>query len=276
MKNLKRTAIISLAIPLLCACSKVPRGIIAPHDMAMLLADLHTGEAVVDLNHSTYYNDSLRLTLKQSVYLRHGVSSEQVDSSLAWYGRNIGKYMDVYDETIEILEQRLIESGNRVAGEASLSIAGDSVDVWPNARFITVSERMPSRTLTFSFSRDNNWEPGDVYTWRVKLFNHYGVSQWMLASEYEDGTVEYMSSEITGDGRKEIIFISDSTQQAVRVFGYFVASARRGTEMRMDSIEMIRKRLDPSIYSRRYVVNKVKNFYPRTKTENESDTTSRK
>lgn len=275
MKNLKVAAISSIAILAVCACSKVPRGIIAPHDMAVLLADIHTGESVVDLNHSTYYNDSLRLTLKQSIFLKHGVTSEQVDSSLAWYGRNIGKYMEVYDETIEILEQRLIESGNRIAGEASLSIAGDSVDVWPNARFITVSERMPSRTLTFSFNRDNNWEPGDIYTWRVKVFNHSGVSQWMLASEYEDGTVEYLSSEITGDGRKEIILVSDSTQQAVRVFGYIVASNRRGTEMRMDSIEMIRKRRDPSLYNRRYIINKVEKFYPRTKIENENDTTSR-
>lgn len=98
--------------------------------------------------------------------------------------------MEVYDKTIEILDHRLIETGNRIAAEAALSIAGDSVDVWPNARFITFNDIMPSRMATFSFSNDENWERGDSYTWRAKFFNNTENLCFTIVAEYTDGTVE--------------------------------------------------------------------------------------
>ena len=155
MKNLAKILIISI-IATVIGCKKVPSDVIAPDDMAALMADIHTAEAVVEMNHASYNNDSLKLTMRQSVYMRHGVNSAQVDSSIAWYGRNIKYYMEVYDKTIEILEHRLIETGNRIAADNALSIAGDSVDVWPNARFISINDRLPSRMITFSFGRDPN------------------------------------------------------------------------------------------------------------------------
>ena len=128
--------------------------------------------------------------------------------------------MDVYDETIEILEQRLTESGNRIAAANALSIAGDSVDVWPSARHITFNDIMPSKMITFSFDSDKNWERGDNYTWRAKFFNSPDDSQWVLAAEYSDGSVEYISSKVGGDGWKEIKLQTDSTLTPVRIFGY--------------------------------------------------------
>lgn len=122
----------ALAVLALSACSKVPSGVIAPEEMAQLLADIHTGESVIDMNRMEFSSDSAKQAYKQSVYARHGVTAEQVDSSFGWYGRNISQYMEVYDRTIEILDRRLIETGNRIAADAALSIAGDSVDVWPN------------------------------------------------------------------------------------------------------------------------------------------------
>ena len=160
----------ALAVLALSACSKVPSGVIAPEEMAQLLADIHTGESVIDMNRMEFSSDSAKQAYKQSVYARHGVTAEQVDSSFGWYGRNISQYMEVYDRTIEILDRRLIETGNRIAADAALSIAGDSVDVWPNPRFITFNSHMPSRFATFSFAADENWEPGDSYTWRAKFF----------------------------------------------------------------------------------------------------------
>ena len=119
-----------MACMVLCACNKVPSEIIQPDEMALLMADVHTSESVIELNWDQFRSDSAKQVLKESVYAAHGVSAEQVDSSLAWYGRNITYYMDVYDNTIAILEKRLIERGNKVAAAAAMSIAGDSVNVW--------------------------------------------------------------------------------------------------------------------------------------------------
>ena len=243
---------------LVCACSKVPGGVIPPDRMAELLADFHIGEAVVDMNRGEFYNDSLRQLYKQSVYARHGVTPEEVDSSFAWYGRHMSEYMEVYDKTIEILDHRLIETGNRIAAEAALSIAGDSVDVWPNARFITFNELMPSRMATFSFSNDENWERGDSYTWRAKFFNNTENLCFTIVAEYTDGTVEIATKNFSADGWNEIVFNTDSTLTANRIFGFIDGISRPGTSLRTDSMEMIRKRVNHDVAPNRYNIRTFK------------------
>lgn len=243
---------------LVCACSKVPGGVIPPDRMAELLADFHIGEAVVDMNRGEFYNDSLRQLYKQSVYARHGVTPEEVDSSFAWYGRHMSEYMEVYDKTIEILDHRLIETGNRIAAEAALSIAGDSVDVWPNARFITFNELMPSRMATFSFSNDENWERGDSYTWRAKFFNNTENLCFTIVAEYTDGTVEIATKNFSADGWNEIVFNTDSTLTANRIFGFIDGVSRPGTSLRTDSMEMIRKRVNHDVAPNRYNIRTFK------------------
>ncbi|MDE6612241.1 MAG: DUF4296 domain-containing protein [Muribaculaceae bacterium] len=257
------------AIMLLAAvsCSKTPKGIIPPEQMAQLMADIHTGEAVIELNRGEYRTDSMKQALKQSVYARHGVDAATVDSSYLWYGRNINSYLEVYDRTIEILEHRLIESGNRVAAEAALSVAGDSVDVWPYPRYVAVNDRMPSKTLAFSFARDENWKRGDMYVWRVKAINNPSNSRWSIVAEYSDGDVDYLSQEFSGDGWKEIVLYTDSLRDATRVYGHLLGANPHGTSLRFDSIEMVRKRVDPSAYGRRYSVRRLHGLLPAVEIE---------
>lgn len=267
MRKSLRLCLILLPALLAVACSKTPKGIIPPEEMAQLLADIHTGEAVIELNRAEYRTDSLKQVFKQSVYARHGVDAATVDSSFVWYGRNINSYLEVYDRTIEILEHRLIESGNRVAAEAALSIAGDSVDVWPHTRFVTINSRMPSMAGTFNFARDENWQRGDMYVWRVKAVNNPGKSRWSIVAEYADGSVDYLSQEFSGDGWKEITMLTDSTLDATRVYGYLLGDVARGTSLRLDSIGMLRKRLDPNIYSRRYPIRRLPKVLPAVEIE---------
>lgn len=259
MKSLPLISLCSAALLSAVACSKVPEGVIAPDDMARLMADVHTGEAVIEINRSSYMTDSLKQTVKQSVFMRHGVTSEQFDSSLAWYGRHIDVYMEVYDATIELLEHRLLETGNSIAAENALSIAGDSVDVWPNSRYVSITDRLPSKLISFNFGRDYNWQKGDSYTWRAKFFNSVDNSEWLMGVEYADGGAEWCTSSATGVGWKDISFQTDSSRQATRIFGYLSAVNEPGRPMRVDSISLVRRRLNRDTYKRSYAIS-LKNY----------------
>ena len=274
MTKLKAEIAAAGLLLLTCACSKVPGGVIPPERMAELLADFHTGEAVVDMTRTEFYTDSLRQLYKQSVYARHGVTPEEVDSSFSWYGRHMAEYMDVYDRTIEILDRRLIETGNRIAAEAALSIAGDSVDVWPNARFLTFNDLMPSRTATFSFSNDENWERGDCYTWRAKFFNNTETLRFTIVAEYTDGTVDMASKSFSGEGWNELVFSSDSTRTANRIFGFIDGLSRPGTMLRADSMEMIRKRVNHENPVGRYNIHTFHNLADTVELKNAAQTDS--
>lgn len=253
----------AIALALLASsCSKVPSGVLGKEDMAQLMADVHTGESVIEMNRSEYNTDSLKQVFKQSVYARHGVDAATVDSSLAWYGRHIEQYIEVYDRTIEILERRLIESGNRVAAEAAMSVAGDSVDVWPYARFIMINDRMPSKTVVFDAGRDENWERGDIYTWRAKMIGNGNTSRAQLVAEYSDGSIDFISQPLSGDGWKEITLSTDTTLEANRIYGFLEGDNPHGASLRIDSIELVRKRLDESIYTRRYSIRHLDKVLP--------------
>lgn len=264
MRKLPELILCIATVALVAACSHTPDGVIEPEKMAQLMADFHTAEAVVDMNRQDYRSDSAKQVLRQSVYAKYGVTPAEVDSSLSWYGRNITEYMAMYDRTIEILEHRLIETGNRVAAEAALSIAGDSVDVWPYARYVAVDERKPTGTMTFNFNRDDNWERGDVYVWRTKIGANAGTGTWQIVTEYADGTVEYVNAELSGDGWKDIALHTDSLRDATRVYGYLTAYNRPGVPMRFDSIQMVRKRLDREGYSRRYNTRRLAGIFPKS------------
>lgn len=269
MRRLLETSV--AVIFLCCSCSDVPSGIIGHEEMAQLMADIHTGESVVEMNRRQYPTDSTKKAFRDAVYARHGVDEATVDSSIAWYGRNISHYMEVYDRTIEILEHRLIETGNRIAAEAAMSMSGDSVDVWSAPRYFSVTDRTPSQTLTFNFGRDPNWERGDTYTWRAKFLNNpEDGSSWGVVTEYADGTVEYVVQKAGGDGWKEITMLTDSMLDATRIYGYLETPARRGTTLSIDSIEMVRKRVDKERYNRRYTLKRLRRVLPEVDIKSDS------
>ena len=65
---------------ILAACGSEPSGVIPQDDMAELLADIHEGEAVVDINFRQYTDDSARLAIRQAILKKHNVTAEEFDS----------------------------------------------------------------------------------------------------------------------------------------------------------------------------------------------------
>ena len=63
---------------------------------------------------------------------------------------------------------------------------------------------------------------------------------------------EYVAATFSGDGWREVAIYSDSTEMPVRVYGYVNISTRGATEVRLDSVELVRKRLNPRTYNQRY------------------------
>ena len=236
---------------LLPACKGVPDHVIPPDEMSELLADRHIAEAVVDYNGPQWRTDSQRIALRDAVYLRHGVTQADVDTSLDWYGHNIGRYMEVYDRTIEILESRITGSDARVRAE-QVTIAGDSVDVWPASRFYAMSRRSPARSLQFALNSEENSERGDLYTWRAKFANNQHEASWTVVAEYADSTLEYISERINGGGWHEITLQTDSTRTARRIYGSLMFGADERGPLWLDSVSLVRNHLRPDTYGKRF------------------------
>ncbi|MCI8998040.1 MAG: DUF4296 domain-containing protein [Muribaculaceae bacterium] len=243
MRNL---FVILLALLVVTACDNTPDYVIPPKKMAALMADVHTGEAVVEGNARSFPNDSVKKTFMQSIYLKHGVTSQDVDTSLYWYGHNLNKYMDVYNKTIEILENRIAEAekagGKSDRAPMRVSLDGDSVDIWQGASTRRNSPFLPSEYLTFHYSTDKNWERGDRYTVSVKPIGTHSPVSINIAVEYNDGTTEYVSASENGEGMKRLVLVLDSAKVASNVYGSIHYSPRGDEVSYLDSISVVRTR----------------------------------
>lgn len=236
-------------------CHHVPKSVLQPEEMSQLLADTYTAEAMVDMQRQQFFSDSARLAVKQAVLKKHGVNQAMLDSSYRWYAHNPKEYVDMCDRTIEILKGRLNESSARAA-KAGVSAPGDSVDLWQDVRHVMVSDRTPSRFITFNMQADKNTKPGDVYDWHVKYFNNMPRARWTLVADYADGGSEWVEKETSDEGWNHLRLRTDSTRKLKCVYGAIELQPYQGRPIYLDSIRLTRRRIDRESYQYRYQLHK--------------------
>ena len=202
------------------ACDRTPDYVLKKKQMVDLLTDIHKAEGVVDLNRTRYGSDSMRKVMKQSVLLRHGVTQEQFDTSMVWYGHNIEKYIEVYDDVIARLESEVAEvDADQGGARVDMAVVGDSADAWPESRMHRYFYGQPDAMVRFNLRRDENWETGDIYTWRFYKSNMQSPLYYAIAAQYTDGTSDYMTGTTTGQGWSEIVMQIDTARTAQNVYG---------------------------------------------------------
>lgn len=222
MRFVRNILILILLCGMTFSCRKTPDGVIPPDEMSDLLADLHKGDAVVELRSGVYVEDSLKKALKQSILAKHGVTQADLDSSMMWYGHNLPLYVEVYDNAIAKLEDEMKETQKASAAklqQVQIVVDGDSVNIWPGVKNRRFSSEMASNYITFNLQSDRNWEPGDSYELRSKLIDARGPATFTLAVDYTDGTSEYYTESPQGNGWQKLNLFLNSEKTASRIYG---------------------------------------------------------
>lgn len=246
------------------ACDRTPDYVIHKRQMVDLLVDLHKAEGVVELNRRVYNSDSMRKVMKQSVLLRHGVTQEQFDTSMVWYGRNIEKYIELYDDVIARIEAEIAEvDADQGGARVDMAVVGDSADAWPEARLHRFFYGQPDAIVRFNLRRDENWEKGDVYTWRFYMTVMHSPVRYTIAAQYTDGSTDYSQGSSTTRGWNEIVLPLDSSRTAQYVYGFATISPGVDEAAYIDSISLMRTRVYPDNYDR--LRSAVSNYSPGVK-----------
>jgi hypothetical protein len=96
--------------------------------------------------------------------------------------------------------------------------------------------------MPFNMKSDNNWERGDVYTFRYKLLGSVRAATFTVAVDYSDGSKEFLVKSAVGDGWHEAAFALDSARTAREVYGSLSYVAQGPERVFIDSISMVRTR----------------------------------
>lgn len=235
MGGWRRLVPLALGVALaLSGCHKRPEGVLGEDEMVDLMADMQLAQA--------YYNTTAHTPggrekdlLMESVMEKHGVSRAQLDSTVAYYGRN----MDEYHAMLGKVEKKLRER----SGQEVEDIPED--DIWPYSRFAALFPGQTSDGLIFSMPAEEV-EPGDGIDWRMRLTSPEGV-EIMMGIEYEDGTTSLIKKSAAGNRSLQVRLIADTALTTKRIFGAMTAP-QASMPLWVDSIRLVKTDYDSLEY----------------------------
>lgn len=250
MKNL---VYLIIALFVLAACSHDPDYVIGEKDMVDLLVDVHKAEAVIESNYNQYSSKADKKKLREAVFLKHGITQEQFDTNLVWYGHHIEDYMKIYEQVVERLKAENEEAKKLLAEDNSqtMSQPGDSVDVWKQRRAHVFDTRQASNLLTFDIAPDENFRTRDYFELRFKVLLLPKLSvkpQVYLAARHINHDIVYNQLDIDREGWHSLPLQTDSAMALSRINGYIVLPMQTvpGT-MYVDSLTLIRRHYNDRI-----------------------------
>ena len=196
-------------------CSKRPKGILSEDKMAAVMADLQIAEAYDRSGDAYgYLHGRDRELLGRGVLMQHGVSPEEMDSTLAWYGRNMDEYPKLFKKIDIILNKKQLKYA-RAAGESETD--GNASDLWPYSRHFVLDDKSLTNGIIANI-QVSDIEPGSKLTWKM-IVNGASARNLTLGVDYTDGSSEiYKQSNRSMDKWVEVSLQTDSILTVDRIF----------------------------------------------------------
>ena len=269
--------LLAITALLLSSCDRTPIGVLSTNEMTDLIVDLQLADAYIESHRDEFDSDSSMLVIKQSVFKKHGITQQDYDSSLVWYSHNMDDYIKAHDKAIGKLKERyekLNKNGgndemrrelnesfargqikrhedaqpNRIAPKIRKDAKGDTVDLWQGKRSYMLPQGVRRGFISFDVRPDNNKKPGDRYQLAYKLNRGGNEFKVSLNVDYTDGASSQMTRVTNHDGWITIDIQSDSSRQVRRVYGYVSYDIKRGHSAYVDSLMLMRTRMNKSNY----------------------------
>lgn len=245
---------ILVSVLLITACHSRPKDIIPPEKMEDLLVDVHTSEGLMEIEYDLFRTPGRKEAARKAVLDKYGVSQDQFDTSLVWYGRHLEEYIRIYDRVIERLKTQ--DEALRAQIEAdemqTLTRPGDTVDIWKREKYFVLQPDLLQGILTFNIAVDDNFRVHDKFVLRMNVmaFPRYAASplQTFLGVEHINDSIRYVTGEINKNGWAEFTVSSDSVVPVRQVFGNIVLTpspGRPSQDVYLDPVELIRIHQEP-------------------------------
>lgn len=242
MRNSSRFISTSFAIGilfLLGACGGRPSNVLSESKMVSLMADMEIAEAYANTQTGVSANE--KLEYGKRILEAHGVSQETLDTTLAWYGRN----MDDYAKLFEKVDKEIIKKQKRFSETPEVKIK-EADNLWPYSTHLIMSPLSESDVLTFSLPKPSV-KKGDVLEFSFYLPNPASF-KGTFGVEYTDGYGEASISNFSS-GRKMIMSLqTDTAREISRIYGFMQLKDSKMLPLFIDSIFIKTQPLDTLNY----------------------------
>lgn len=196
-------------------CSKRPKNILSEKKMVDIMADIQIGEAYENSGISNeYINSHNRELIGRGILMKHGVTTAEMDSTMAWYGKNMDEYANLYKKIDEELDKRQ-KKYSKEAGESEREVS--SADLWPYSRRFMLDGKSLTDGIIVNIPA-GDITPGDKLTWKMNV-NGASSRNLTLGVDYENGSSNvYHFSNRDYNNSIEISLQTDTLLKAERIF----------------------------------------------------------
>lgn len=194
--SLQLVAVVVLS--LLSACADKPKGnVIPPDKLEDVLYDYHLAQVMIsDLPSSDRFKKDFYFDY---VYDKHGVTQEEIDSSLVYYARHPEGLSLIYSN----LSAKITQELRRIDAESvepmrrePISVVGDSANLWYDIPFLQLSSTPLENRYHFSVPTDTNFMANDRIEWSGKAVFINEVTDSVSHYLHLNLKVEYMNDSL--------------------------------------------------------------------------------
>ena len=247
--NIQGLTKLALLSTFLCmvSCSDRPKNVPSDSDMVKVMADIEVAQAYIQNKGYKENTPENRERILEYVLKKNGMAREDFDSTLAWYGRHIDKYDDLYAK----VDKELAKRESKVSGNKEELLSND---LWPYQRHLIISSKSSTDNLTFNVPTEEVKE-GDILTWKFRM-NIPADGTALLGVKYPGGKVAYVNQTIHGNNM-ELTLQTDSALKAREIFGNIRVKGNNSF-VGIDSLTIYAAPFDSTMY---YRIHSLRNFY---------------
>lgn len=229
------------------SCGRQPSGVIGNDEMVDLLVDVYTSEALTQDNVGMFDTGEKKEALYNSVLNKHGVTRQQFDTSLYWYGQNAEIFNKINEKVTERLKDKRIEIEASASEMRSFALQGDSVNIWRGrSRYSNLLPHFGT-VIDYETVSDTSFKPKDMYTFEMLISGISGndsvnLSQIGLKVRYAKDSTVALRKNIVGNGPISLTLVTDSLVPQT-ISGYIYSDIDSGAKhMMFDRIRLVRIR----------------------------------
>lgn len=247
------SSIISLGMAFV-SCGGRPRHVLSEDKMVSLMVDMEITEAYVNSQMSSGNKD--RVEIGRQVLAKHGVTPEQLDTTLAWYGRNVDKYSALFDKVDKEINKRRLKYTK--TPETTLKL---SDNLWPYTPHLVMSSFGGYENFTFSFPV-TDLAKGNLLKFSYHLPNPTPLKV-TFGVEYTDGSGEATVSNFSTKSKSEMMLQTDTSKTVARIYGILNPKEVKVFPLYIDSIALKEEPRDSLDYRTKRRMQKSYGVFPK-------------
>ena len=249
---MKRIAVIGVSALILCGLfgcgKKVPKDVIQPQAMEDLLYDYHLATTLsADLPYNENYKKEAYLAY---VFKKHHVTEAEFDSSMVWYSRHSDEMTTIYQnlqKRMETTAEQLKKQTIRHSGEVSVSLSGDTVDLWQDRTLYWLTAYGLTNKLTFDLKADTSFHEKDRLVWEADFsFLPKGKTSGRVVMgvnlTFSNDSTQGMTRVVSMSGMQRLVITPDSAFKYKNVTGFMYYTGEEETSVLVSRIQLMRYR----------------------------------